>query len=76
MERIKNEPYRTGVQMGDRGQQGYKLIYYLSKPPPLHLLLWLILILVCDGVFDETTANQHRWLLVIQSKTSCMVRAG
>jgi hypothetical protein len=35
----------------------------------------LIVVLVCDGVFDETTANQHRWLLIFQSKTSHKLRA-
>ena len=44
--------------------------------PQLHLLLWLIVVLICGGVFDETTANRHRWLLVFQSKTSHKVRAG
>jgi hypothetical protein len=32
MERIKPEPYTTVVHLGDKGQQGYKLIYYQYKP--------------------------------------------
>lgn len=48
-----------------------------------HPLLWLIVVLVYNGVFDEkiwciplfTIANWHRWLLVIQSKTSHKMRA-
>ena len=35
--------------------------------PPLHLLFWLIVVLVCDGVYDEMNANWHRWLLVFHS---------
>jgi hypothetical protein len=46
---------------------------FKTSPTSSSALAWLIVVLAWDGVFDETTANRHRWLLDFQS---CKVRSG